>query len=729
MISAMKDVVPGGGFQQFQSIPPLGATLDPEGCTFAVFSQHARSIWLCLYDGDEEEILRKRLEQRAGNVWFTHVRGVGPGQFYGFRAEGPENPLPGSCFNSRKLLIDPYARCLNRTLEWDNRLMWIGHYSDVDSAALVPKSVVVRDEFDWQGVTRPVVSSLSRVIYEVHVKGFTRLHPEVPEEYRGTYLGLCSPAIIDYLKSLHVTTIQIMPCMAFMSEGRLRDMGLTNFWGYNPINFFAPDRRYAIEDPIREFKTMVRTFHQAGIEVILDVVYNHTAEAGLDGGMFCFMGLDSLHYYRFTPDRRHLLNYSGCGNSVRLEYPAVLQMVMDSLRYWVQEMHLDGFRFDLAASLGREEMFHGAIQFNPNARFFAALNQDPVFRNVLLIAEPWDVGDNGYQMGGFPPPWLEVNDRFRDAVRAFWRGDRVGIAEFATRLMGSRDVFSKNLRPMTAPVNHITYHDGFTLEDLVSYRRRHNEANGEDGRDGHGHNLSCSHGEEGPSTDPKVLAARLQHKRNLIGTLILARGTPHLLGGDERGRTQRGNNNAYCQDNEVSWVNWDPLKGYDAEFFTFMIEALRLRKTFGSINNLYIADETFYAFEGIHRVAWMNKDGVNMAQSQWHNLDQKFVALNLEPFTRVGDEIHHWLILVNGSEEVVNFRMPEEWLEYQWSCVLNSTGVCPVGILDARGMQIETSSMSLWHAGSPIADRSSDTATTLEAPATSEADALLAGKV
>jgi isoamylase len=697
-----KFVEAAGGYHQFHQVPPLGATLDREGCTFAVFSQHAKSIWLCLFDEAEEEIHRLKLNQRIGSVWFRHVQGITVGQLYAFRVEGPENPLPGSCFNANKLLIDPYAKCLNRTLKWDNRLMWMGHYSDVDSAPVVPKSVVTFPDFDWEGVPKPVVSTLNRVIYEVHVKGFTKLHPGVPENLRGTYLGLCSPVIIDYLKSLHITTLQIMPCMAFMSEGRLQDLGLTNYWGYNPVNFFSPDWRFAIEDPVREFKTMVKTLHQAGIEVILDVVYNHTAEGGLDGGMFSFKGFDSLHYYRYTPDRRHLLNYSGCGNSVRVEFSAVLQMVMDSLRYWVEDMQLDGFRFDLAASMGREEMFHGAIQFNPQARFFAALNQDPLFRNVLLVAEPWDVGENGYQMGAFPPPWLEVNDRFRDAVRAFWKGDRVGIAEFATRLMGSRDVFSKSLRPMTAPVNHITYHDGFTLEDLVSYRRRHNEANGEDGRDGHGHNLSTSHGEEGSTQDPAILDKRLQHKRNLIGTLILARGTPHLLGGDERGRTQQGNNNAYCQDNEISWVNWDKLKPYDAEFFAFMVEGLRLRKSFGSINHLYIADETYYAFDGLHKVTWLNKDGLSMSQSQWHNLDQNFVALTLEPMPSSDDDTHHWLILVNGSEEQVTFRIPEEWLDCSWTCVLNSTGVCPVGVMNSRGMQVEGSSMCLWHAGPPI---------------------------
>ncbi len=694
-----------GGYHQLHRLPPLGATLDRDGCTFAVFSQHAQTIWLCLFDAAEQETARISLDQRAGNTWFTHVSGVRAGQLYAYRVEGPQHPLPGLAFNARKLLIDPYARCLNRTLEWDNRLLWSGHYSDADTASLVPKSIVTDADFDWEGIEKPCVSSLNRIVYELHVKGFTRLHPEVPEKLRGTYLGLCHPAVISYLKSLHVTTLQIMPCMAFMSEGRLKDLKLTNFWGYNPVNFFAPDWRYAIEDPVREFKTMVKTLHREGFEVILDVVYNHTAEAGLeDGGMFCFKGFDSLHYYRYSPDRRHYLNYSGCGNSVRVEYSATLRMVMDSLRYWTTDMQLDGFRFDLAASLGREEMFHGAIQFNPQARFFSALQQDPLFSNTVLIAEPWDIGDNGYQMGGFPPPWMEVNDRFRDAVRAFWKGDRVGVADFATRLMGSRDVFSKAHRPLTAPVNHITYHDGFTLEDLVSYRRRHNEANGEDGRDGHGHNLSTSHGEEGPARDPKILAERLQHKRNLMGTLLLSRGTPHLLAGDERGRTQRGNNNAYCQDNEISWVDWKPLEGYDAEFFHFMVESLRLRKSFGSINHLHIADETYYAFSPAHKVTWFNKDGQGMSQSQWLNLDQRFVALTLDPAAGSGatEVTHRWMVVVNGGEEQVVFRLPQEGSAQDWTCVMNSTGVGPADAVKAGCIPVAGLSMSLWHTGPPI---------------------------
>lgn len=687
---------------QFHGQPPLGATLGDSGCTFAVSSAHASAIWLCLFDETGDETGRFPLDQRVGNLWFTVLQDIKAGQHYGYRVEGPNPGLPGACFNPDKLLIDPYARALSGTLEWDNRLYWTGHYANEDSAAVVPKSVVTDQRFDWQGVEKPRHSALNRVIYELHVKGFTQCHPDVPASLRGTYLGLCHPAVIDYLRSLHVTTLQLMPCMAFMTEGRLKEMGLSNYWGYNPVNFFVPDWRYAVADPVSEFKTMVRTLHQAGFEVILDVVYNHTAEGDLEGGMFSFKGFDSLHYYRYTPDRRQLLNYSGCGNSLRVEYPDVLQLVMDSLRYWLQDMQLDGFRFDLAASLGREEMFHGAIQFNPQARFFAAVCQDPVLRNAILVAEPWDVGENGYQMGAFPPNWIEINDRFRDGVRAFWRGDRVGVAEFATRLMGSRDIFSKSIRPMIASVNHVTCHDGFTLEDLVSYRRRHNESNGEEGRDGHGHNLSCNHGEEGPTDDPEVLAKRLQHKRNLMGTLILARGTPHVLAGDERGRTQHGNNNAYCHDNETSWVDWSPLTPYQEEFFAFTTEVLRLRKLYGSINHLFLADETFFGIHEIHRVTWMSKDGLAMSHSQWHNLEQKFVALTLEPSPDSQEPRHHWLVLVNGSAEDVHFRMPEEWLGAAWGCVLNSSGVCPVGVMDEQGMLVKALSMCLWHAGAPL---------------------------
>ncbi len=687
------------------------------------------------------------MQNRAGGRWFIHLAGVVAGQRYGYRVNGPKHRIATSPFNSNKLLIDPYARQLTATPVWHESMVSHGEFAAVDSAPHVPKCVVYQDSFDWQGDLFPNVSPIERIIYEMHVKGFTMLNPDVPKKYRGKYLGLCEPAVIDYLQDLGVTTLQLMPCFCFMDEPRLLELGLSNYWGYNPISFFAPDWRYAIKDPVKEFKTMVRTLHQAGFEVILDVVYNHTSEGDYDGPNVSFKGIDNPTYYRLDSHER-FLNYSGCGNSLRVEHPAVLKLVMDSMRYWVREMHLDGFRFDLAASLIREP--HG---INARGLFISAVAQDDILCDRVLVAEPWDVGDNGYQVGAFPAPWLEVNDHFRDQLRSFWRGDPVGVAGTTTRMMGSRDIFVRQLRPLTSSVNNITYHDGFTLEDLVSYRRRHNRANGEDGNDGHGHNISCNHGVEGPTMDPMVLGRRTQHKRNLMAALLLSRGTPHILAGDEFGNSQNGNNNAYCQDNDTSWLSWDPEQ-QDQEFLKFVKNLIYIRREYVSLNDIRLADEGYYdeqasnsgkldpeqitEFEEYQEEAdkklmlsgtkiaeeldheenslditsndllmWLNEKGVPLAEPQWHNPEMRFICTAIERSTALEDgssEVLRWLGFFNREEKDREVILPEGWQDETWHCVLSTSGQTEENIdrdnfqpqKAQKSLTVEANSIALW---------------------------------
>lgn len=698
--------------------PAPGATAEDGGCTFAVESRRATRIWVCLFDENDLETRRVELTHRIGMLWFVWVENVKAGQRYGFRVQaekGHSGVHPHAGIG--KLLVDPYARHLDRVLNWSIALHQSGNESE-DTAAFIPKALVPGpDDFDWEGTRKPRINALKRVIYELHVKGFTQLHPEVPAHLRGKYLGLCEPAVIQYLKSLRITTVQLMPCMSFMTEPRLQDQGLSNYWGYNPYQFFTPDWRYAVEDPVREFRMMVRALHKAGIEVILDVVYNHTAEGADTDGVISFRGLDDALYYR-RDSNGHLLNYSGCGNSLKIEEPAVLRLVMDSLRYWYEDMQLDGFRFDLAASLTREKPLHDNVFCDGQSKFLSAIAQDPTLQHALLIAEPWDIGPDGYQLGSFPPNWLETNDRFRDAVRAFWRGDPVGVAELATRLMGSRDVFRKDLRPMTASINPVTYHDGFTLEDLVSYRRRHNEANGEEGRDGHAHNLSTNHGEEGPADDPDILARRLQHKRNLVGTLLLSRGTPHFVAGDERSRTQHGNNNAYCQDTPLSWLDWSPLDDHKQQFFSFFKRALNLRYRFGSINMLNLEDEAYFSHSGSHQHHWLDDNGKTMSAGRWRDPDLHFIALLLMDAGNYKPDSHRWMVLLNGSQEPVDFHWPSlPELEAptpdpergggrpgpDWYCLISSIDK-PCQPDEFSGTtRVPPFSLSLWHSG-PVND-------------------------
>ncbi|HYC32280.1 MAG TPA: glycogen debranching protein GlgX, partial [Gemmatimonadales bacterium] len=553
---------------------PLGATWDGEGTNFALFSEHATAVELCLFAGpdDATETARVRLPERTDQIWHAYLPDVRPGQLYGYRVHGPFEPNQGHRFNPAKLLLDPYAKAISGTIRWSDALSGYPMdrpeaerdlYADgANNAAGLPKCVVVESAFSWGDDRHPRTPWNRTVIYECHVKGMTMLHPDVPEPLRGTYLGLATDPIIDHLRSLGVTAVELLPVHHFVTDRRLHEQGLVNYWGYESIGFFAPDVRYAtggLGQQVAEFKSMVKRLHRAGIEVILDVVYNHTAEGNHLGPTLCFRGIDNEAYYRLDPERkRYYVDYTGCGNTVDLRHSRALQLVMDSLRYWVGEMHVDGFRFDLAPVLARE-----SDAVSPFAEFFDVVRQDPVVSRVKLIAEPWDLGPGGYQAGGFPIGWGEWNGTYRDAVRQFWRGDGGQVGQLASRLAGSSDLYEAGGRSPLASVNFVTCHDGFTLHDLVSYEQKHNEANGEENRDGSDNNLSRNWGAEGPTEAVHVVRMRERIKRNFLATLAFSQGVPMLSHGDELGRTQRGNNNAYCQDNPVSWFDWSQQRRQD----------------------------------------------------------------------------------------------------------------------------------------------------------------------
>jgi len=548
---------------------PRGATWDGEGVNFAVFSEHADKVELCLFDArGRHETQRIPMRERTDHVWHCYLPQARPGQAYGYRMHGPYAPDKGHRFNPHKLLIDPCARDFIGTLRWHDALYGytVGHakgdlsFDRRDSAAYLPKCRVLEPAFTWGDDRRPQVPWHEMVIYELHVRGFTMRHPDVPPQFRGTYEGLASGPVIQHLRRLGVTTIELMPIHAFIDDRQLVERGLRNYWGYNTLGFFAPEARYSASGKVKEFKTMVKTLHSAGIEVILDVVYNHSCEGNQLGPTLSLRGLDNAAYYILDPENpRHYADFTGCGNTVNLEHPRALQLVMDSLRFWVEQMHVDGFRFDLASALARES---GRVEHLGG--FFDAIRQDPTLNQVKLIAEPWDLGHGGYQVGNFPLGWAEWNDRYRDAMRAYWKGDGGVIGEFASRLTGSSDLYGRSGKRPHASINFVTAHDGFTLHDLVSYNEKHNQANGEDNRDGNDHNLSWNCGVEGPTDDPAIVALRERQKRNFLATLLLSQGAPMLLAGDEMGRTQGGNNNAYCQDNETSWVDWTPSAERDA---------------------------------------------------------------------------------------------------------------------------------------------------------------------
>jgi glycogen operon protein len=629
---------------------PLGASLSRGGCNFAVHSPEAEQVFLCLFDKDTEiQVAEISMQARTGDVWHTYVNDISLGQLYAYRTEGLHEPENGLCFDKNKLLIDPYAKQLTRPLVWDSE-----KYHN-DSQSMIPKGIVGDQHFDWQNAQKPRTPMKDTVIYETHVKGLTIKHPDLPKAIKGTYLGACHPNTIQHLKDLGVTAVQLLPVFAFMSERFVTEKGLTNYWGYNPINFFSPEPRYALNNAVAEFKEMVREFHKAGLEVILDVVYNHTAESGFDGPTLSFRGFDNRSFYLYTSNEyghlsyREPINNSGCGNSLNISRPYAYQIIMDSLRYWTTEMQVDGFRFDLAASLCRDP-----YEYSKFSGFLRMIRQDPVLQDSKLIAEPWDIGMGGYRLGQFPSNWLEVNDKYRDTVRAFWRGDKGLASEFATRLLGSRDIFHKGKRTIHSSVNSITYHDGFTLEDLVSYSERHNLANLERNRDGHGHNLSSNYGIEGPTDNVIISDLRERQKRNLFATLMLSQGTPHVLGADELSRTQQGNNNAYCQDNEISWVDWQ-LNASKSDFLGFCKELMALRKSSTVLSDIQLADDHYSTRCNVKQIHWYLPDGEEKTAEDWHEPDNQAFAIEIKGV----DQQEHWLLLFNASKKDIAFVLPQ----------------------------------------------------------------------
>ena len=659
-----------GGYEVWRGSPhPLGATWDGQGVNFAIFSRFADKVELCLFDETgRRELQRIPLRERTDFVWHGYLPQVRPGQLYGYRVHGPYQPEKGHRFNAHKLLLDPYARSIVGAIKWGDAHFGytIGSKRDDlsldrrDSAAGMPKSQVIDTAFSWGDDRHPNVPANNRIIYEMHIKGYTKLHPDVPPQFKGTYAGLCTPQVIDHLKSLGVTTLELLPVQAFVDDRPLVDRGLRNYWGYNTVGFFAPDSRYGSGSPVNEFKTMVKTLHSAGIEVILDVVYNHTGEGNEHGPTLCFRGIDNYSYYRLGDDRRHCADFTGCGNTLDLRNPRVLQMVVDSLRYWVTEMHVDGFRFDLATTLARD-----SPHFDPLSNFFAVLRQDPVLSPRLLIAEPWDLGAGGYQVGNFTPGWAEWNDQYRDTMRAYWKGDGGLIGTFARRLTGSADLFSHNERGPTASINFVTAHDGFTLHDLVSYNEKHNEDNGEDNRDGNNNNLSWNYGVEGSTDNPKIVWLREQQKRNFIGTLLLSQGVPMLLAGDEVGRTQNGNNNAYCQDNELNWLDWywDDNRWRLLNFAKKMIALRREHPLFRRrdfFHGVVVGDGTRKDVE------WIKPDGQEMTTEEWEKDFARSLGmwLNGEQLPETDDRGHplhddSFLVLFNAHDDKIDFRLPE----------------------------------------------------------------------
>jgi glycogen operon protein len=647
---------------------PKGATWDGKGVNFALFSAHATRVELCLYDpSGKVETARIELPEYRDEIWHGYVPGIGPGTIYGFRVHGPYKPDEGHRFNPNKLLLDPYARAHIGQLEWNPAVFGYqmesgddATFDERDSAPFVPKSVVVDPNFDWERekVWRRVPWDRT-IVYETHVRGYTRLHPAVPEKERGSFAGLAHKDVIAYIKALGVTTVELLPVHTFVNDSFLLERKLTNYWGYNSIGFFAPDPRYASDaaKSLQEFKEMVARFHDAGLEVIIDVVYNHTAEGNERGATLSFKGIDNVSYYRLVPDnKRHYINDTGTGNTLNLSHPRVIQMVTDSLRYWVRDMHVDGFRFDLGTILAREP---GG--FDTHNGFMKACMQDPVLARVKLIAEPWDCGPGGYQVGGFPPGWGEWNDKFRDTVRDYWRME-AGPKALAPRLCASPDAFAHRGRQPWASVNFITAHDGFTLNDLVSYNDKHNEANGEDNQDGTSTNRSWNHGAEGPTEDAAIKGLRKRQMKNLLATLLLSQGTPMLLAGDEFARTQKGNNNAYCQDNEISWIEWSHDEA-DERLIRFVKKLTGLRQKYPILRQKRFLSGVFNEDLGVKDVAWMSASGDEMSAQEWDDGNARCFGMLLDGraqqsgIRQRGQEAT-LLIVFNSWQDVVKFKLP-----------------------------------------------------------------------
>ncbi|MYW04925.1 glycogen debranching protein GlgX [Streptomyces sp. SID3343] len=660
---------------------PLGATYDGAGTNFAVFSEAAERIWLCLVD---EAGAEQRVELRETDAFVRHayLPGIQPGQRYGYRVQGPFDPASGARCNPNKLLLDPYAKAMAGEVHWHESMYGYSFehpdkMSTTDSGPHTMTSVVINPYFDWGDDRPPRIEYHDTVIYEAHVRGLTRTHPGLPEEIRGTYAGMAHPAVIEHLVGLGVTAIELMPVHQFIQDHRLSDLGMRNYWGYNTIGFFAPHNAYSSTgergQQVQEFRTMVKALHAAGIEVVLDVVYNHTAEGNHLGPTLSLRGLDNASYYRLADDKRYYLDTTGTGNSLLMRSPHVLQLIMDSLRYWVTDMHVDGFRFDLAATLARQ--FHEVDRLSS---FFDLVQQDPIVSQVKLIAEPWDVGEGGYQVGNFPPLWTEWNGKYRDTVRDFWRGEERTLAEFGSRLTGSSDLYQDDGRRPIASINFVTCHDGFTLHDLVSYNDKHNAANREDNRDGESHNRSWNHGVEGETDDPDVLALRARQQRNFIATVLLSQGVPMIAHGDEFGRTQQGNNNVYCQDNELAWVKWPEGEEPDQLEFMRMMTRLRAEHPVFRRRRFFHGRSVQGTHDELTDIAWFTPTGEEMSDGDWWAAAAKSVAVFLngeaisEPDTR-GQRIRDdsFLLLFNASHKAQEFTVPKG-LGRTWTVVVDT---------------------------------------------------------
>jgi len=663
---------------------PLGANWDGEGVNFALFSEHAEAVELCLFDqAGRRELHRVRIKEQTDQVWHCYLPEARPGLLYGYRVHGPYDPNKGHRFNPNKLLLDAYAKQIVGDLKWsDSHFGYrIGSKNaDLsmdrrDSAPGMLKAMVIDSAFTWGTDRAPRIPWHKSVIYEVHVRGFTIQHPKVPASLRGSYAGLATAPVIDHLLKLGVTAVELMPVHYFVDDRQLIERGLRNYWGYNTIGFFAPMSRYLATGSISEFKTMVKIMHSAGIEVVLDVVYNHTAEGNQLGPTLSFRGIDNSVYYRTLPDNpRYYMDYTGTGNTLNMRHPRVLQLIMDSLRYWVLDMHVDGFRFDLAATLARE--LH---EVDKLGAFLDIIHQDPVLSQVKLIAEPWDLGEGGYQVGKFPIGWAEWNDRYRDAVRSYWKGDGGQIGELAYRITGSSDLYARSGRRPYASINFVTAHDGFTLQDVVSYNQKHNEANGEDNRDGTDNNRSWDCGVEGPTDDAAINALRARQKRNFLATLLLSQGVPMLLAGDELGRTQQGNNNAYCQDNEISWVNWDRL-GEKKELVAFVRRLIALRQNHPVFRRRNFFQGRSIKGAGVKDILWLRPDGREMTDEEWNQEHARTLGLFLsgsavdeidERGQLITDE--NFVFLMNAHHEEVSFTLPTAASGMMWNCLVDTS--------------------------------------------------------
>ncbi len=674
---------------------PLGATWDGSGTNFALFSEVAERVQLCLFDADDSEA-RLDLTEVDGFVWHCYLPAIGPGQRYAYRVYGPYEPKQGHRCNPAKLLLDPYGKAIDGSVRWDPALFGYelgnpAQRNDADSAPFMPRNVVINPYFDWTGDRQPRTPYHHTVIYEAHVRGLTMRHPQVPPELRGTYSGLASPPVIDHLTKLGITAIELMPVHQSVSEHELVTRGLTNYWGYNTIGFLAPHNAYSSSaEPhghVAEFKSMVKVLHEAGIEVILDVVYNHTAESGALGPTLSFRGIDNAAYYRLDDgDPSAYLDYTGCGNSLNVRFPHALQLIMDSLRYWILDMHVDGFRFDLAAALARE--LHEVDRLSA---FFELVQQDPVVSQVKLIAEPWDVGAGGYQVGKFPPLWTEWNGKYRDTVRDFWRGQPATIGEFASRLSGSSDLYETSARRPVASVNFVTCHDGFTMADLVSYNTKHNEANGDGNTDGTNDNRSWNCGTEGPTGDPAITALRDRQVRNFLVTLFCSQGVPMLLAGDELGRTQEGNNNAYCQDNEMSWVDWEAADQHaDLIDFTSTLIALRREHPVFRRRRFFSGELAGRSGTEVRDISWLTAAGTEMTIDDWRSGYARSLAVLLngnaitEPGSR-GEAItdQSFLLLFNAGDAPVTFTLPGGDIASGWQVVADTAD--PAGHIPPAG--------------------------------------------